>query len=147
MNKIKSVIFFVFVFMFTLISCKQTQLKTPPNAINMFEKFISKEKFQEDNSIFYPGISDEKLKPVLTELINKSAEDFKELAINNESTKEEYQNAIETGLKRFSNFYLELDTEDRERICTYYEELMDIVGLESSGGHLNNFIYGFDPAK
>ena len=41
----------------------------------------------------------------------------------------------------------ELDTEDRERICHYYEELMNIVGLESSGGHLNNFMYGFDPAK
>jgi hypothetical protein len=24
------------------------------------------------------------------------------------------------------------------------EELMDIVGLESSGGHLNNFMFGFD---
>jgi hypothetical protein len=25
------------------------------------------------------------------------------------------------------------------------EELMDIVGLESSGGHLNHFMFGFDP--
>ena len=39
------------------------------------------------------------------------------------------------------------DTEDRERLCSYFEELMDIVGLESSGGHLNNFMYGFDPNK
>jgi hypothetical protein len=59
----------------------------------------------------------------------------------------EYQNAIKIGLDRFSDLYLKLDTEDRERVCSYFEELMDIVGLESSGGHLNDFMYGFNPTK
>ena len=54
---------------------------------------------------------------------------------------------LSLGLERFSDIYLELDTEDRERICTYFEELMDIVGLESSGGYLNDFMYGFDPTE
>ena len=45
---------------------------------------------------------------------------------------------------KYSKIYLELDTENRERICTYYEELMDIVGLESSEGLLNEFMYDFD---
>ena len=40
---------------------------------------------------------------------------------------------------------MELDTEDREKICNYIEELMDIVHLESSNGQLNKFMYGFDP--
>jgi len=34
------------------------------------------------------------------------------------------------------------DTEDRERICDYLVEIMDIVGLESSDGLLNSFMYG-----
>jgi hypothetical protein len=55
--------------------------------------------------------------------------------------------AIKTGLSRFSDVYLDLDTEDRERVCVYFEELMDIVGLESSNGQLNMFMYGFDPTK
>jgi hypothetical protein len=38
-----------------------------------------------------------------------------------------------------------LDTEDKERVCTYFEELMDIVELDSSNGQLNEFLYGFDP--
>jgi hypothetical protein len=46
-------------------------------------------------------------------------------------------------LDRFKSIYVEIDTEDRERVCAYFEELMDIVGLESSDGHLNNFLYGF----
>ncbi|WP_313376961.1 DUF4844 domain-containing protein [Chishuiella sp.] len=131
----------------TLISCDQQQMKTPSNFEHMFENFISKEKFKKDNTIFYPGISDEKLKPIVTDLINQSAKDFQNIAKKGNATEQEYQNAIETGLKRFSKIYLELDTEDKERICSYYEELMDIVQLESSAGHLNNFIYGFNPSK
>lgn len=127
--------------LFTMLSCGQSKIKTPPNATNMFDNFISKEKFIEDSTFFYPGISDKNLKPILTELINKSATDFKKLSSKGETTEKEYQNAIKTGLNRFSKLYIKLDTEDRERICTYYEELMDIVGLESSGGYLNDFMY------
>ena len=112
-----------------------------------FEEFKNKEKFLEDDKLFYPGVGDPKLKPILTEKINLSADDFKELANKETSTDKEYQDAIKKGLYRFSDIYLDLDTENRERICSYYEELMDIVGLESSGGHLNNFMYDFDPTK
>ena len=37
------------------------------------------------------------------------------------------------------------DTEDRERVCHYFEELMSLVGLESSGEILNTVMYGFNP--
>ena len=42
---------------------------------------------------------------------------------------------------------MDLDTEDRERVCSYFEELMNIVKLESSEGQLNKFMYGFDPSE
>lgn len=35
-----------------------------------------------------------------------------------------------------------VDTEDRERICRYMEEIMDILGIESSDGVLNRWLYG-----
>lgn len=129
--------------MFT--ACGQKQIKTPANATEKFEKFKAKEKFVEDMKIFYPGIGNEKLKPVLTEKINLAAEDFEEIAKNENATEVDYQHAIRKGLDRFKSIYLEIDTEDRERVCAYFEELMDIVGLESSDGQLNNFMYGFDP--
>ena len=112
-----------------------------------FEEFKSKEKFIEDEKLLYPGIGDPKLKPILTEKINLSANDFKQLAAKGNVTDKEYQDVIKKGLNRFAEIYLDIDTEDRERVCSYYEELMDIVKLESSGGHLNNFMYGFDPGK
>ncbi len=128
-------------------ACGQGQLKTLDNAMTKFEEFKNKEKFLQDDKLFYPGIGDPKLKPILTEKINLVADDFKKLADKGNSTDKDYQNAIKIGLERFADLYLQLDTEDRERVCIYFEELMDIVGLESSGGHLNNFMYGFDPSK
>ncbi len=130
--------------LFLFTSCGQGQTKTPERTMTKFEAFINKEKFLQDDTQFYPGLSDPSLRPVLTEKINLVADDFKKLAEKGAATDEAYQNAIQIGLDRFADLYLQLDTEDRERVCSYMEELMDIVGLESSGGHLNNFMFGFD---
>ncbi|MBK6347287.1 MAG: DUF4844 domain-containing protein [Bacteroidales bacterium] len=113
--------------------------------MDKFEQFKQKEKFIEDTIIFYPGIADPTMRPILTEKINLAADDFKELAESSTSTDKKYQDKIKIGLQRFQEIYVSPDTEDRERICYYFQELMDIVGLESSDGQLNNFMYGFDP--
>ena len=144
-QKLENIIIGLTLLLFT--ACGQGQIKTPENAITKFEEFKNKEKLLQDDQLFYPGISDQSLKPVLTEKINLAADDFKKLAEKGNSTDKDYQNTIKNALERFSDLYLQLDTEDRERVCGYFEELMDIVGLESSDGHLNNFMYGFDPNK
>ena len=115
----------------TLSACGQnaTEMKTPENANEKFAEFITKKKFVEEN--FYPGIADEKMRPVFTEKINQIASDFKTVAESKKPTDKNYQEKIGIGLSRFADIYLELDTEDRERVCTYIEELMDIVELES----------------
>ncbi len=128
-------------------ACGQAQIKTPTTAMNKLEEFKAKAKFTEDNTIPYPGLSDKNLLPTVNEKINLIAEDFKTVAAKETATEKDYQDKIEIGLRRFSDVYLQLDTGDRERICTYVEELMDIVGLKSSDGYLNNFMYDFDPMK
>ena len=120
-------------------------MKTPENANEKFAEFITKKKFVEEN--FYPGIADEKMQPILTKKINQVASDFKTVADSDKPNERKYQEKIEIGLSRFAEIYLELDTEDRERVCSYFEELMDIVELESSNGQLNKFMYGFHPDK
>lgn len=132
---------------FFIISCEQGKIQTPANAMDKFEAFKSKEKFTPDTTIFYPGIADSTMRPILTEKINSAATDFKKLAEKGDATAKDYQDKIQVGLDRFSDVYINLDTEDRERVCHYFEELMDVVGLESSGGHLNHFLYGFTPSK
>ncbi len=39
------------------------------------------------------------------------------------------------------------DTEEREQACTYCERVMDILGVASSDGALNTWLYGFDPEQ
>ena len=138
---------FILLAIVLLTSCGQGQIKTPNNAMEKFKVFKSKEKFVEDTVFFYPGISDSLLRPTLAKKINQATDDFMKLAESGSATDKDYQDKIEIGLQRFSDIYINLDTEDRERICHYFEELMDIVGLESSGGHLNDFMYGFDPTE
>ncbi len=137
--------FKILVLFLTLSACVQnaTEMKTPENASEKFTEFIAKKKFVEEN--YYPGIADKKMRPIFTEKINSVASDFKSVAESENPTDKKYQEKIGIGLSRFAGVYLELDTEDRERVCTYIEELMDIVGLESSNGQLNKFMYGFDP--
>ncbi|MCR9248912.1 MAG: DUF4844 domain-containing protein [bacterium] len=127
----------------TLIAYSQNKMETPSNAIDQLTEFKKKEKFVADNSIMYPGAADPEMKAKLTELMNLAADDFIEVARDSNPTEELYHKKMELGLSRFSNIYLETDTEDRERVCGYFEELMDIVLLESSGGQLNKFMYGF----
>ena len=128
-------------------SCGQSQIPTPTNAMDKFEKLKRKEKFIEDAKLFYPGIADKKLKPILTGKIDLVIEDFKKISQTKNPTDKEYQNAIKKGLERFSEIYPDIDTEDRERICAYFEEIMDIIGLESSDGLLNDFMYDFEPTQ
>ncbi|WP_074987982.1 DUF4844 domain-containing protein [Rufibacter ruber] len=117
----------------------------PEKAISDLDLFKSASKFDQDTvRTFYPGLADPEVKPLLTDLINQSVDDFKEVAVSDQPTEKQFQEKISIGLSRFTP--LQLDTEDRERVCAYYEELMDMVGLESSGGILNNWMYGFDPA-
>jgi hypothetical protein len=124
------------------------RMKTPDNAIVKFEEFKRTEKFLPmDLPNFYPGLSLESLRPILTEKIHLAADDFQRVASGTSPTEAKYLEAIDTGLARFEDIYMDLDTEDRERVCSYFQELMDIVELESSGGRLNAFMYGFDPKE
>ena len=123
----------------------ENEMKTPENVNEKIAEFIAKKKFLEEN--LYPGIEDEKMHSVLTEKINQVAKDFKTVSESEKPTDKNYQEKIGIGLSRFTDVYMELDTEDRERVCAYFEELMDIVELESSNGQLNKFMYGFDPKE
>jgi hypothetical protein len=39
------------------------------------------------------------------------------------------------------------DSRDCDRLLHYMEQIMDIIGIESSDGLLNEWRYGFDPSK
>ena len=138
-----SILYFI-LFNLSIFSCAQEK-KPNKNYQEMFTEFISKEKFNKDEVLLYPGLKDNSLKYSLTNEINRIAETFKLIQTSKKNAEKFYQIAIEIGIKSISNY--DLDTEDRTRVANYIEELMDIVKLESSNGILNNYVYGFDPTK
>lgn len=137
----------LFLISLLFVSCAQSMPKLSDDTMKKFEEFKKKEKFLEDNAIFYPGIADKKLRAEYSGKINLAADDFMKVAQQENPSSADYQEAIKKGLMRFSDDDLSLDSEDKDRICFYFEELMDIVGLESSGGLLNKFRYGFNPTE
>jgi len=63
-----------------------------------FDKFKHKEKFEKDNQIFYPGLADPGLRKILTERINRAADDFNEVSLRPCATADDYREAIKKGL-------------------------------------------------
>ena len=124
-----------------IISCGQKHIKTSQNAMEEFDQFRHKEKFIPDEKLFYLGDDDETQRSILTEKINLAADDFEKLAKSGNATDKDYQAFIGIGLNRFKGIYI--DSENQERICNYFEELMDIVHLKNSDGKLNDFMYNF----
>jgi hypothetical protein len=121
---------------------------TPINSAEMFDEFFAKEKFMEQPyPNYYSGLEDDSLRSMLSSRINLAAEEFMKVAESDNPSEEKYHEAIDTGLSYFNDVYLKLDSEELDRIGIYFEEFMDIVGLQSSGGRLNNWRYGFDPTE
>lgn len=70
-NYIKTIVLFL-----SISACTEnpTTMKTPKKPIEQFVEFIAKKKFIEEND--YPGIADERMRPIFTKKINRIASDF-----------------------------------------------------------------------
>lgn len=112
-------------------------MQVPATASQKLQAFKVLPKFEPDE--LYTGAWPAEVRPVLHSVLNQSADDF--LAITASGpTQERYRQAIAAGLGKIDP--TELDTEDRGRVAEQYQNLMDIVGLQSSDGLLNKFVYG-----
>jgi len=115
-------------------------LKLPPDAVAKLERLRAEPKFQADASGFYTGVHDAYQRARAEAVINGLIHSI-ENGLSKTPTKQfvlaEFGAALNT---------LDLtDTEDREQACCYIELIMDCVGLDSSDGLLNKWLYGFDP--
>ena len=88
---------------------------------------------------FYPGAEPEDLRVALQDIINDLVENIIDLAPT-ERTKPRILEMFRTLLDRLT----QVDSEEKEQIGSYLERIMDILGIESSDGLLNTFVYGFD---
>jgi len=115
-------------------------LKLPQDVIARLQAFRATPKFGPDN--LYTGVKNpierQHDETAINDLISRIAAGI-ESHPGKKFVLDEFAAALE-------NFDRTADTEDRERVCMYIENIMDIVGLESSDGLLNTWLYGFDPS-
>lgn len=121
------------------------QITINSNAITSLQALLAEAKFEAiDSSDQYPygyvGLLPEDSRPEANELLNTSIERLIEILSKEKMiTKRMILDEFEIGLESFEE--IAVDTEDRERLCYYYEEMMDILGLESTNELLNNWMY------
>lgn len=112
--------------------------------ISALQKLKDSKKFKVEKEsdqlpIGYAGLLPQKNQPIANKLLNETISNLIQL-LNNESkvSKRNILNEFEKGLNTLNE--IASDTEDRERICYYFEDIMDIIGLDSSNDLLNNWM-------
>jgi hypothetical protein len=95
-----------------------------------------------DPEVFYPSLADDQYKAELISLFGNIIDEFISGVGQNYNDKD-YINLISKSITRFDVY--DLDTEDREYVCSSFEKIMDAIDLKSSNGVLNKWMYGFNP--
>ncbi|EPC7181006.1 DUF4844 domain-containing protein [Acinetobacter baumannii] len=113
--------------------------------IQQLEKFKTQDHFAGDGQL-YTGVQE----PALAISLNRKVADTAQAFIalyqqKNEPTKAELLHVLAHGISQIDPDTL--DTEDREQVATTFESFLDIVGLESSEGILNKWVYGEEIGK
>ena len=109
--------------------------------LQKLEKLLIEKKFTADEKLFYPGAPSEDVRATCEKAMNiviKALIDIPDAGI----TEDEFWGLLEKAAKVYKQF----DSEEMDRSLSYMEEIMDIYGIESSGGRLNTWRYGFDPS-
>jgi hypothetical protein len=77
-------------------------------------------------------------------ILKNSVTEFQDVVKQN-GNDDVFRAVISSTIEKIEGNETSLDTEDKEAICLYFEKMMDAVELESSGGILNTWLYGFNP--
>lgn len=121
-----------------LISYAQTPMPVPTKAVARLEQLVRKTQ-----AVVVIGNSNGKLpveaRPKPNRVLVESASEFLRLASNG-PTRESYFKTLDAGLARLE--LLAVEEEDRQQLAEYFQDVLDIVGLESSEGRLTAFVDG-----
>ena len=99
-------------------------------------------KFHEDMPTFYPGAPNEEVRSRCEHQLNALLDRL----ITGLPTHAAKQYVLEEFRTTLTSFRPE-DSEECDRLLHYMEQIMDVTGIESSDGLLNEWRYGFDPTK
>jgi hypothetical protein len=112
------------------------------NTLVQLHKLRNTPKFHQDDATFYPGPPSEDVRLEAQDILDS----FINTIINNikaNPRKSYFINELKIMLMKCNYF----DSEEKDRICNYIEQIMNILGIENSEGIINEWRYGFNPTK
>lgn len=113
-------------------------MKYSPETIAQLEAMKDADKYGPNPERKREGVSDPKLKANLSLRTNMAIDEFLFIAKKEKVDKGALLRVMAKELAKFPKF---LEMDEREQVADYFEEIMDILGLESSSGMLENFVF------
>jgi hypothetical protein len=113
-------------------------LDPPADVTRRLDDLLATPKFAPDGML-YTGVADPGARKAAETIVNAAITEVREL-LRAPTDNAAVLKVFQAALRRL----VLTDTEDRERAASHFEEIMDCIGLESSHGLLNEFVYGFD---
>ena|SRR5688572_24946856 len=128
-----------------LASCasdhQEGQMPQDSSAIQALRQLAGKDNFAGEPGTLYTGVHD----PVARAELNTKFDHAVELLIAAASQGAQTSDYLAIIDKQINAFDRDsLDTEDAEQVASNFEQAMDCLGVESSAGILNKWMYGFD---
>jgi hypothetical protein len=120
---------------------KEGQMSPHSNAVQALRQLVGKDHFAGEPGTLYTGVHDPAARARLNAKFDRAIESLISAASRGAKTSE-YLSIIDAQIKGFDRD--SLDTEDAERVAANFELAMDCIGIKSSGGILNKWMYGFD---
>ena len=105
------------------------------------ERLKLQDKFHEDRKSFYPGAPTEAVRVQAEQVLNTLIDTLISFGKPG-PTEEQFWQVLEAAERA----YAEMESEEMDRALSYMEDLMDVYSIQSSGGRLNQWRYGFDPS-
>lgn len=136
--KLTTILFaFSLLFLSNIVNAENNKMQT--TIIQQLEHFQLQDHFLHDNFL-YTGVHDSELKKQLNQNISDTSRTFIKLYQGiTPPTKQQLLQTLSKGINQINPN--QLDTEDREQVAANYEKFLDIIGLESSEGILNSWLY------
>jgi len=113
------------------------EINISKDVISKLNNLKSEKKFVEDQKIFYPGTPNEAMRTEIENSLNKLIQEIID-GIPRKPKKSFVLKTIKSTMPHFEKFV----SEEKDRFCLYCEEILDILGINSSGHLINVWRYG-----
>ena len=118
-----------------------SSMHTKTDAVLELQTLAAQDHFAADGAL-YTGVLDPVLRMRLNTQVDSTIGKFVR-SVQRKASRKEYLALLASEISGFDR--AQLDTEDAEHVAANFERIIDCIGLESSDGVLNNWMYGFDP--